>query len=312
MTQLAPVENEDDFRALLRLESVIHADAGLRRFPAHHPRAAVDRWLFGRPEEVFRYAYLLTRGGEPIGYAMAYNLYPGEKKFALNLLPGCAEYAAEALRLIEGLTARGNKRVALYINNLDQALVRAAKKRGYRRPLKQARRQMGLDLSQYQETPVAWENETLARLTPDDFGDRARYSKMATGRATDAARYESFYRSEYYKAARDYVIRANDGAYAGHLIWWIDAAARTASLELAATVPEFRRRGIMRRAILDGLNLLKAEGIQYAYVSTSARNRPAQALYEGAGFAQLGKTYLYEKRLRGESKSCANDMERTG
>ena len=296
MTQLIPVETEDDFQTLLHLERAIFADAKLDRFPAHHPGAAIDRWLFGRPEEVFRYAYLLAREGEHIGYAMAYNLYPGQKKFAMNLLPGCIPFTGEALGLIEGLTARENKHVALYMNTLDPALVRAAKKCGYRRPWRTSRCQMGMNLSQHQEVPVDWENETLARLAPNDFEDRALHSRMATGCTTSAARYEEFYHSAYYQAARDYVIRMEDGAYAGHLIWWVDTAGQTASLEIVATVPEFRRRGIMRRAIFDGLNTLKAEGVRYAYVSTSARN-PARFLYEGVGFSQLGKTYLYGKKL---------------
>jgi len=299
MIQLVPVETEEEFQILLRLEGMIFADAGLRRFPVHNPCAVTDRWLFGNPAEVFRYAYLFALKGEYIGYAMAYNLYPGGKKFALALLPEGVQYAGEALRLIEGLSARGNKRAALYINTLDKKLVRAARKRGYRRQRKPARCQMALDLSLYQEMPVLWEHETLARLSPADFADRALYSKIATGCRTTAERYEELYRGEYYRAARDYAIRANDGTYAGHLLWWLDASGRTASLEIVATVPEYRRRGIMRRAIAEGLNMLKAEGVRYAYVSTSAKNKPAQALYRDAGFARLGKTYLFEKRVKG-------------
>ena len=134
----------------------------------------------------------------------------------------------------------------------------------------------------------------MEKLAPDDFTDRALHSKIATGNTVSAARYEDLYNSEFYAAARDCVIRMNGGAYAGHLTWWING--QTASLETVATLPEFRRRGIMRRAIIEGLNTLKAEGIRYAYVSTSARN-PARFLYEDVGFRELGKTYLYEKRL---------------
>jgi len=296
MTQLIPVETEEDFRTLLHLESMLYADAQLHRFPANPQSAVADRWLFGSPGEVFRYAYLLSRDGIFTGYAMANNLYPGEKKFCLMLLPGGMRYAGEALCLIEGLTSRENRRAAIHINLLDKELVRAARRRGYHRPCKPSRCQMGLDLSQYRETPVVLENEHMARLAPDDFEDRARYSDMATGRKIPAAQYEALYQSEYYVSARDYVIRSKDGVFAGHLTWWVDEIGETASLEAVATVPEFRRRGIMRRAILDGLNTLKAEGVRYAYVSTGAAN-PARLLYEGVGFAQLGKTYLYEKRL---------------
>jgi len=295
MMQLVPVETEEDFHALLHLESELYANAKLDRFPAHPQSAVADRWLFGSPAEVFRYAYLFLRAGEFIGYTMAYHLYPGEKKFALNLLPGCMQHAGEALRLIEGLVARENKHVALYINTLDRTLVRAAKKCGYRRPWKPSRCQMGMDLEQYQEIPVHWENEHMARLSPEDFEERAQCGISPT-RKIPAAQYGEFYNSEDYKRAWDYVIRTDGGAFAGHLTWWIDETGQTASLETVATVPEFRRRGVMRRAIAEGLNLLKAGGVRYAYVSTSARN-PARFLYGGAGFSQLGKTYLFEKRL---------------
>ena len=295
-TQLRPVETEDDFRALLHLESLLYANAALCRFPAHPQSAIADRWLFGAPAGVFRYAYMFARNGVRIGYVMAYNLYPGEEKFALNLLPEYAQFAGETLQLAEGLTSRENKHAALYINTLDEELMRAAKKRGFRRPIKPARCQMGLDLAQYQEISVAWENEHPAKLSPEDFEDRAGCG-ISPRRKIAAEQYEAMYRSEYYAHARDHVIRTNDGAFAGHLTWWIDETGQTASLETVATLPDFRRQGIMRRAIAEGLNMLKAEGIRYAYVSTSAQN-PARFLYESVGFTELGKAYLFRKRCR--------------
>lgn len=175
------------------------------------------------------------------------------------LLPGYEQFYSETLKLLEKLTAPENKQIAFHINTLDTELCEAAERRGYRRQSNESRWQAGLLFENYCEKQIDSE-ELLRRVTKVDIPIRAKYSALPTGHAVTAAEYEVFFDSEYYHAAEKYVIHLNQNdEIAGFLTWWIDESSKTASLEAVAILPEFRRQGIMRRAITDGLNHFKAQ-----------------------------------------------------
>lgn len=297
MIQLVKVKTEEMFWELLGLESIVYANARLDRFPMHPQSAVADRFLFGNPDEVFRYAHLLELKNEYIGYANAYHIYSGEPKFSLVLLPGYEQFYIEALALLETLTAPENTHIALHINTVDAELCKAVEQLGYQRSMNESRWLAALSLENYLEKNIANSSEFIERFTKENIPIRAQYSALPTGHLVTEKEYENLFNSEYYKTAEEYVIYLNGShEIAGFLTWWIDETAKTASLEAVATLPEFRRQGIMYRAITDGLNKLKLRGFQYAYVSTGSEN-PARFLYQKVGFQKLGEVYLFEKEV---------------
>ena len=297
MMQLVQVKTEEMFWELLGLESIVYANARLDRFPMHPQSAVADRFLFGNPDEVFRYAHLLELKNEYIGYANAYHIYSGEPKFSLVLLPGYEQFYIEALALLETLTAPENNHIALHINTVDTELFKAAEQLDYQHSLNESRWQAALSLENHLEKDIENLSESLERLTKENIPIRAEYSALPTGYAVTEKEYEAFLGNEYYQNAEEYVIHLKpNNEIAGVLTWWVDETAKTASLEAVATLPEFWRQGIMYRAITDGLNKLKLRGFQYAYVSTGSEN-PARFLYQKVGFQKLGEVYLFEKEV---------------
>lgn len=49
---------------------------------------------------------------------------------------------------------------------------------------------------------------------------------------------------------------------------WLDRANRVGTLEPVGTLPEYRRRGLARAAIYEGLRRLAREGVTRAFLGT--------------------------------------------
>jgi mycothiol synthase len=61
--------------------------------------------------------------------------------------------------------------------------------------------------------------------------------------------------------------------------------------------PDYRGRGIGKRALLAGLAHLKSKGIQVAGLTVDSQNAVAYALYESCGFQFSSAGAWYEKTL---------------
>ena len=57
--------------------------------------------------------------------------------------------------------------------------------------------------------------------------------------------------------------------------------------------PAYRRQGLTRAVLLEGLRRLKARGMERACVSTQVNNTPARRLYESVGFQIVNQTLDY-------------------
>ena len=72
---------------------------------------------------------------------------------------------------------------------------------------------------------------------------------------------------------------------------------RTGEFEPVGTRPAFRRQGLGKAVIAEGLRRLKARGATDAIVYTPHSNGSAVALYESAGFRIAGSEYDYVKQV---------------
>ena len=71
------------------------------------------------------------------------------------------------------------------------------------------------------------------------------------------------------------------------------AAAGEAELLTLAVLPAVRRRGIAKRLVQAFLTEAKSRDASAAFLEVAAENVPAIALYERAGFAQVGRRRAY-------------------
>lgn len=82
------------------------------------------------------------------------------------------------------------------------------------------------------------------------------------------------------------------GAYC--IVWW-DEALRTGEFEPVGTRAEYRRLGVGRAVIMEGLRRLQARGARHALVYTPRSNAPAPRFYESCGFRVVGEEYFWTR-----------------
>lgn len=100
-----------------------------------------------------------------------------------------------------------------------------------------------------------------------------------------------------YTPELDLVAVAPGGTFASYCICWLDPANRHGEFEPVGTRPAFRRRGLGKAVMLEGLRRLKARGVRTAIVYSVGTNEASRRLYEAVGFRTVAVEYYYSKRL---------------
>jgi ribosomal protein S18 acetylase RimI-like enzyme len=98
-----------------------------------------------------------------------------------------------------------------------------------------------------------------------------------------------------YDRELDVVAVAPDGIIAAYVNCWIDPVNRIGDFGPVGARPAYRRQGLTRAVLLEGLHRLKARGMDRACVSTGVSNTPALRLYESVGFRIVNKYLDYVK-----------------
>lgn len=98
-----------------------------------------------------------------------------------------------------------------------------------------------------------------------------------------------------YNRELDVVAVAPDGAVAAYTNGWLDPLNRIGDFGPVGARPAYRRRGLARAVLLEGLRRMRARGMDRACVSTGVANAPALRLYESIGFAIVNKYFDFVK-----------------
>lgn len=93
----------------------------------------------------------------------------------------------------------------------------------------------------------------------------------------------------------DVVAIAPDGVIAAYVNGWIDTVNRIGDFGPVGTLPAYRRQGLARAVLLEGLRRMRAHGMDRVCVSTGVSNTPAIRLYESVGFRIVNKYLDYVK-----------------
>ena len=107
--------------------------------------------------------------------------------------------------------------------------------------------------------------------------------------------YAYFMRLPGYERELDVVAVAADGAIAAYVNGWIDPVNKIGDFGPVGARPAYRRQGLTRAVLLEGLRRMQARGMEQVCVSTGVSNMPAQRLYESVGFRIVNKTLDYVK-----------------
>jgi mycothiol synthase len=107
--------------------------------------------------------------------------------------------------------------------------------------------------------------------------------------------YAHFMQMPGYDRYLDIVTVTPEGVIAAYVNGWIDPINHIGDFGPVGALPFYRRQGLTRAALLEGLRRMKACGMNRACVSTGVENKPAKRLYESIGFKITNKVLDYVK-----------------
>ena len=97
-------------------------------------------------------------------------------------------------------------------------------------------------------------------------------------------RYRQLMHALSYNRDLDLVAVAPDGQFAAFAMCWVDQESRVGQFEPVGTAPAFRRNGLARAVLEEGLCRMQVYGAECAVVIVEAAEHAACALYESVGF----------------------------
>jgi mycothiol synthase len=191
-------------------------------------------------------------------------------------------------QLAAALQSRGAKDLAtLWISERDGAAIQHLVARGFTqtqddyfclaRPLADVGG-VAILPGEYEIRGLAGEQEAARRAFASHaaFGSRWPMDRYV-------ARYLRFMRSPVYDPELDLVAVAPDGQVAAFCICWLDEANRVGHFEPVGTHPAFRRRGLARAVLQEGLRRMACRGMLTATVCVEGDNTAARSLYASLG-----------------------------
>jgi len=98
-----------------------------------------------------------------------------------------------------------------------------------------------------------------------------------------------------YHRELDVVAVTPDGVIAAYVNGWIDPVNRIGDFGPVGARLAYRRQGLTRAVLLEGLRRMQARGMDRVCVSTGVSNTPALRLYESVGFKIVNKYLDYVK-----------------
>lgn len=208
------------------------------------------------------------------------------------------------LPLLDEMLEHGERRYAhpetgethIFVWEDDAPLMEVLERRGYARNEERSSSHLEYAIGDIQE-----------RKLPDGFTVRT----MADGGDVDRRReifgrsfnhedpkdwpsrfsYEELMRAPDYAPENDLVAIAPDGTYAACALVWPDKTNRVGHLEPLGTHPDYRKRGLARALLLDGIHRLKAMGMRRMPMTGGF-----DPFYESFGFRKLRTGHMWEKR----------------
>jgi GNAT superfamily N-acetyltransferase len=134
---------------------------------------------------------------------------------------------------------------------------------------------------------------------PGDVTDRAAAQRevwhpWSVGRVSDD-NYERLMRLPGYDRDLDVVAVTPDGVIVAYVNCWIDPVNRIGDFGPVGARPAYRRQGLTRAALLEGLRRMRMRGMDRVCVSTGDSNMPAIRLYASIGFKVVNKYLEYVK-----------------
>lgn len=197
----------------------------------------------------------------------------------------------------ENLVSPEKKTLQTHIFDHDKAFLSAAQKRGY-----QKHAEWGEDISVYtlkNGVPVPQLSPSFTIQSMADENDLEKRRK-AFGRGfnhEDPIKWPSLYsyqelqRAPDYRPELDLYVKSPDGEFVSFCIVWWDAKNQIATLEPVGTVPDYRRKGLAKAVVYEGIRRAAALGAKRVLVGSG------QEFYLDIGFEKIRTCYTWKKEF---------------
>jgi ribosomal protein S18 acetylase RimI-like enzyme len=107
--------------------------------------------------------------------------------------------------------------------------------------------------------------------------------------------YARFMRMPGYEQDLDVVAVAPDGTIAAYVNGWLDPVNKIGDFGPVGAREAYRRQGLTRAVLFEGLRRMKARGMDRVCVSTGEPNAAARGLYESVGFRIVNRYVEYAR-----------------
>lgn len=111
------------------------------------------------------------------------------------------------------------------------------------------------------------------------------------------AKYRAVRATPTYRADLDLVVVAPDGELAAYCILWFDEVNHIGEFEPVGCAPQFRRMGLTRALLFEGLRRLRRLGGRFGHLYADITEEPALGLYHSVGFKEVDRVVAWEKEL---------------
>ncbi len=197
-----------------------------------------------------------------------------EKKWGGNLVSGSRQDDAKRIAFLEqhGFQSCGDSAEVNMLRSLDEPIPESQLPHGY-----QVREvlETGEITNRASIQRKVWHPWTVGNVSDDDY---ARFMQLP-----------GYYRD------LDIVSIAPNGIIAAYVNGWIDPLNKIGDFGPVGALQDYRRQGLTRAALLEGLRRMKAYGMNRVCISTGVSNVPARQLYESIGFKVVNRYLDYAR-----------------
>jgi predicted N-acetyltransferase YhbS len=225
------------------------------------------------------------------------NEYPWLGDAFFQQHPRYTHLLAEMLDYAEScLTDRDKRTLTIHIYEHDAPLTQLAEQRGYQK-IAEWREEDSEYLIGQLPTPNLPQGFVLKSMADERYVELRREVFGRSFNHTDPAEWPSAFAYEELQRAPDYhedldlYIVAPDGQYVSCCIVWYDEFNRLGILEPVGTIPDYRRQGLAREVVLEGIRRAAALGATKVSVGSG------QEFYEAIGFYKKYATYVWKKQF---------------
>ena len=194
--------------------------------------------------------------------------------------------------------ANGRASLSIVAQHGDTARMDALRQRGYRQSTAgDVRLRCALGSA---PTPVPLpEGFSLRHLSHDgDIERRVLVETSAFNTPVSPDRWRLLtQRLPTYQPTLDLIAVAPDGIGASACTCWYDEENHRGEIEAVGTAAQFRRQGVGRAVLTEGLRRLQALGATEAVLYTNIGNVASMALYRSCGFEVIAEDYAWVKPL---------------